>query len=183
MAKRIILYNLADNVTDEEFKEYVTTDKGPLISSLPAVKKYELVKITGSMTGEIPYKYCGIVDLTSIDELTLESDLHIHHPIEDYIKMLAIQAESSGLDGVVASAREIDIIRSVCDRDFLIVTPGIRPAWASTDDQKRIQIPAVALKAGASHLVIGRPVSKADDPAEAAARIVAEIEESLSRSA
>jgi hypothetical protein len=68
MAKRIILYNLADNVTDEAFKEYVTTDKGPLIDSLPAVKKYELVKITGSMSGEIPYKYCGIVHVTSVEE-------------------------------------------------------------------------------------------------------------------
>ena len=68
MAKRIILYNLADGVTDEAFKEYVTTDKGPLIDSLPAVKKYELVKITGSMSGQIPYKYCGIVHVTSIEE-------------------------------------------------------------------------------------------------------------------
>ena len=68
MAKRIILYNLAEGVTDEAFKEYVTTDKGPLIDSLPAVKKYELVKITGSMSGQIPYKYCGIVHVTSIEE-------------------------------------------------------------------------------------------------------------------
>ena len=68
MAKRIILYNLADGVTDEAFKEYVTTDKGPLIDSLPSVKKYELVKITGSMSGQIPYKYCGIVHVTSIEE-------------------------------------------------------------------------------------------------------------------
>ena len=68
MAKRIILYNLADNVTDEEFKEYVVNEKGPLIDALPSVKKYELVKITSSMTGEIPYKYCGIVHVTSIEE-------------------------------------------------------------------------------------------------------------------
>ena len=68
MAKRIILYNLADNVTDEEFKEYVTSDKGPLIDSLPGVKKYELVKISGSTSGEIPYKYCGIVHVTSVEE-------------------------------------------------------------------------------------------------------------------
>lgn len=68
MAKRIILYNLAEGVTDEQFKEYVTTDKGPLIDSLPSVKKYELVKITSSMTGQIPYKYCGIVHITSIEE-------------------------------------------------------------------------------------------------------------------
>ncbi|OGO19712.1 MAG: hypothetical protein A2144_05895 [Chloroflexi bacterium RBG_16_50_9] len=68
MAKRILLYNLADNVTDEEFKEYVTKDKGPLISSLPSVKKYELVKVTGAMGGKIPYKYVGIVHVTSLDE-------------------------------------------------------------------------------------------------------------------
>jgi uncharacterized protein (TIGR02118 family) len=68
MAKRIILYNLADNVTDEQFEEYVKTDKGPLIDSLPAVKKYENVRITGSMSGEIPYRYCGIVHVTSVEE-------------------------------------------------------------------------------------------------------------------
>ena len=64
MAKRIILYNLAKHVTDEEFKNYVTSEKGPLIDSLPSVKKYELVK----MAGEVPYKYVGIVHLTSVDE-------------------------------------------------------------------------------------------------------------------
>lgn len=68
MAKRIILYNLAEHMTEEAFKEYVTSEKGPLIESLPAVKKYELVKITASTSGEIPYKYCGIVHVTSIDE-------------------------------------------------------------------------------------------------------------------
>jgi hypothetical protein len=68
MAKRIILYNLAENVTDEEFKEYVTSDKGPLIDSLPSVNKYHLVKITSAMGGEIPYKYVGIVDVTSLEE-------------------------------------------------------------------------------------------------------------------
>jgi hypothetical protein len=68
MAKRIILYNLAEHVTDEEFKEYVTSEKGPLIESLPSVKKYELVRITGAAAGEIPYKYVGIVHVTSLDE-------------------------------------------------------------------------------------------------------------------
>ena len=68
MAKRIILYNLTDKVTDEEFKEYVVNEKGPLIDSLPSVTKYELVKITGSTSGDIPYKYAGIVHVTSIDE-------------------------------------------------------------------------------------------------------------------
>ena len=68
MAKRILLYNLADNMTDEKFKEYVTNDKGPLISSLPGVRKYELLKVTGAMGGKIPFKYVGIVHVTSLDE-------------------------------------------------------------------------------------------------------------------
>ena len=68
MAKRIILYNLAEHMTDEKFKEYVTKEKGPLIDSLPGVKKYELVKVTGAMGGKIPYQYVGIVHLTSLDE-------------------------------------------------------------------------------------------------------------------
>jgi len=68
MAKRVILYNLADNVTDEDFKDYVTKEKGALISSLPSVKKYELVRITGAMAGKSPYNYVGIVHLDSVEE-------------------------------------------------------------------------------------------------------------------
>ena len=68
MAKRIILYNLADNMTHEDFKDYVVNEKGHLIDRLPGVKKYELVKITGSMAGESPYQYAGIVHLDSIKE-------------------------------------------------------------------------------------------------------------------
>ncbi len=68
MAKRIILYNLAEHVTDEQFKKYVTSEKGPLISSLPTVKKYELVKIAGAPGQQLPYKYVGIVHVTSVAE-------------------------------------------------------------------------------------------------------------------
>jgi len=68
MAKEIILYNLADNVTDEEYKKFVTNEKGPLLESLSSAKKFELVKITGVATGDIPYKYVGILHLNSLDE-------------------------------------------------------------------------------------------------------------------
>jgi hypothetical protein len=69
MAKEIILYDLADNVTDKQYEDYVVKEKGPLMESLPSVKKYELVKIKGAVTGEIPYKYIGILHVTSLDEL------------------------------------------------------------------------------------------------------------------
>jgi hypothetical protein len=68
MAKRIILYNLAEHVTDEQFKKYATSEKGPLISRLPSVKKYELVKIAGASGGTIPYHYVGVVHMTSVAE-------------------------------------------------------------------------------------------------------------------
>jgi hypothetical protein len=67
MAKEIILYNLAEHVTDEEYKDYVTKEKGPLLESLSSVKKFELVKITGAVSGEIPYKYVGILHLSSLE--------------------------------------------------------------------------------------------------------------------
>jgi len=68
MAKEIILYNLAEHVTDEQYKDYVNNEKGPLLESMSSVKKFEMVKITGAVMGEIPYKYVGIMHLTSLDD-------------------------------------------------------------------------------------------------------------------
>lgn len=68
MSKEIILYNLAEHITDEEYEDYVTKEKGPLLESLSSVKKFELVKITGAASGETPYKYIGILHLSSLDE-------------------------------------------------------------------------------------------------------------------
>ena len=79
------------------------------------------------------------------------------------------------MDGVVASAREVELIRQACGDDFVVVTPGVRPAFASLDDQKRVMTPADAIAAGADYLVIGRPISAAKDPVEAAARILDEM--------
>jgi len=68
VAKQIILYNLAEHITDEEYRDYVTKEKGPLLQSLSSVQKFELVKITGAATGEVPYKYVGILHLKSLEE-------------------------------------------------------------------------------------------------------------------
>ncbi|MEJ2739554.1 MAG: hypothetical protein P8105_07000 [Dehalococcoidia bacterium] len=68
MAKEIILYNLAQHVTDEEYMDYVKNEKGPILDSMPTIKKFELVKISESAAGEIPYKYIGIAHLTSLEE-------------------------------------------------------------------------------------------------------------------
>jgi hypothetical protein len=101
MAKRIILYNLAEHMTDEKFKEYVTKEKGPLIDSLPGVKKYELVKVTGAMGGKIPYKYVGIVHLTSLDEF--EQKAVKTQKYQDFLKKFGPMAK----DMVMLSGEEI----------------------------------------------------------------------------
>jgi orotidine-5'-phosphate decarboxylase len=88
---------------------------------------------------------------------------------------LAKLAKKAGIDGVVSSPLEIPLIRSACGADFLIVTPGVRPAFASADDQKRVMTPAKTVKAGADYLVIGRPISAAPDPIKAAEAIMDEI--------
>jgi orotidine-5'-phosphate decarboxylase len=95
--------------------------------------------------------------------------------VRDQVVRLAVLAKDSGLDGVVCSAEEVVALRGACGRDFKLVVPGIRPSWAAAGDQKRIVTPADAVALGADFLVIGRPITTAADPAEAARRIGEEI--------
>lgn len=113
----------------------------------------------------------AVTVLTSIDQEILANELGVNYSVQDQIRRLAVMAKSAGLDGVVASPLEVEIIREACGPDFLIVTPGVRPAGADIGDQKRIMTPADAVNAGADYLVIGRPITKASDPAEAAEKI------------
>lgn len=118
----------------------------------------------------------AVTILTSVDETVL-SDIGMHSTCEDQVRTLAQLAEGSGMDGVVASPREISLIRaSVKKTPFLIVTPGVRPAGAVPNDQKRVSTPAEAIKMGADYLVIGRPITAATDPASAARQIAQEME-------
>ena len=97
--------------------------------------------------------------------------------MEDQVLRLAALAENCGLDGVVCSPREVAALRRERGPDFKLVVPGIRPAWAATDDQKRVETPADTVAAGADYLVIGRPITESQDPADAAKRIADEIGE------
>ena len=116
----------------------------------------------------------AVTILTSSTALTLRQ-VGIEHSVQDMVVRLARLAKASGMDGVVASPLEIGLIREACGPDFLIVTPGVRPTFATADDQKRIMTPAEAVSSGADYLVIGRPIAKAADPVLAAECIAAEI--------
>lgn len=120
----------------------------------------------------------AVTILTSSDQSTL-SEIGIDRPVDEMVVRLARLAQESGFDGVVASPREAALIRAACGADFAIVTPGVRPAFSAADDQKRITTPADAIAAGATALVIGRPISAAADPLDAAGKILSEISAAL----
>lgn len=121
-----------------------------------------------------PPKVLAVTVLTSLDREAL-TELGLDQPPEELVLRWALLARDSGLAGVVASAREAPVLRRECGPDFLIVTPGIRPSWSVTGDQRRVMTPSDAVKAGSDILVIGRPITGAEDPEDAALRILGEI--------
>jgi orotidine-5'-phosphate decarboxylase len=119
-------------------------------------------------------KLIGVTVLTSLDEGDLDA-VGQSGPVADQVRRLALLAQANGLDGVVCSPHEVASLRAACGPDFLLVVPGIRPAGAARGDQKRVMGPREALAAGADYLVIGRPITEAPDPADAARAILGEI--------
>jgi orotidine-5'-phosphate decarboxylase len=124
-------------------------------------------------------KILAVTVLTSYDD----GDLHAagyRLGVSDLVEARAQQAQVIGVDGLVCSPEEAEALRKIVGHRMHLVTPGIRPAGSSSDDQKRIMTPARAIAAGADYLVVGRPVTGAADPKAAAEAIVAEIEKALS---
>jgi len=120
----------------------------------------------------------GVTILTSLQNEDLASVGMIPDTPGQVLRLAAL-ARAAGLSGVVCSAKEIEIVRKEVGPDFLIVTPGIRPAGAAVQDQKRVMTPALAVAKGSDYLVIGRPITQAAFPAEAFAEIVRELESGL----
>ncbi|MEG1500755.1 MAG: orotidine-5'-phosphate decarboxylase [Clostridiales bacterium] len=121
----------------------------------------------------------AVTVLTSMSQKVFEEEVGINRPIADQVVAWAKLSQKSGLDGVVCSPWEITSIRQACGDDFIIVTPGVRPSWAASNDQERIMTPKEAVQRGATYLVVGRPITTHHNPKEAARMIVAEMEEAV----
>ena len=159
------------------------TQLGVSIFNVHAAGGREMMRRTADAVSQIVIKeriprpsVIAVTILTSMDEAVL-SEIGLHSSSEDQVRNLAQLAEASGMDGVVASPREVSLIRANIKRTpFLIVTPGVRPTGALANDQKRVSTPAEAIKMGADYLVIGRPITAAADPASAAQQIAQDME-------
>jgi len=153
-------------------------EKGAALTTIHTLGGLEMMKaaVQGvASAGDKAPAVLGVTILTSLDEDTLRNDLKIEKSIPSMVRFLAENAKAAGLNGVVASPLELSLLREHLDESFLIVTPGIRPAWSAANDQKRIMTPRDAFERGASYIVIGRPVTAAEDPAEALRKIHDEI--------
>lgn len=162
------------------------TRLGVSIFNVHAAGGAEMMKRTIAAVNEVSVKeglakpkVIAVTLLTSIDQNTLAQIGILNEP-RSVVSSWAQLAADCGLDGVVASPQEIEIIRAAVDKpDFVIVTPGIRPAGNVADDQRRVLTATEAIRAGADYLVVGRPILNAADPAAAANIIVAEIDAAL----
>lgn len=116
-------------------------------------------------------KVIGVTVLTSMSENQFRREMGVQRKLPEHVVELAKLAEKAGLDGVVASAMEARDVRRNTSPGFLIVTPGIRPAWSEANDQMRVLTPYEALEAGSSYLVVGRPITRSEDPRQALERL------------
>lgn len=139
-------------------------------------KAVEAAKEEAARLKTTPPLILGVTVLTSLDKKDMQS-VGINGPVDEEVLRLVKLSEKAGLDGVVASAKEVAKIRKVVKKDFLIVTPGIRPSWSQKSDQKRVATPKEAIDMGADYLVIGRPITVQGDPQAAAERIIEEIKD------
>ncbi len=122
-----------------------------------------------------PPQLLAITLLTSLNSRDLAFDLKIPLELPEYALQMALLAKDSGINGAVCSPQEVAQLRQVCGKDFVLVCPGVRPSWSQSGDQRRVMTPKEALNAGANYLVIGRPITMADDPVMAWNRIIDEL--------
>lgn len=172
---------------DLKFHDIPNTVAGAVKGALPLKPAYLTIHASGgpamiaaaakaaATADGVRPRILAVTVLTSLDDGDLAA-VGQTGPVAEQVKRLALHAKEAGADGIVCSPNEVAVLRPLVGPDFVLMVPGIRPAWAAANDQKRVMTPAEAIAAGADHLVIGRPITGAADPAEAAERINAEIQ-------
>jgi len=141
----------------------------------------KMAKETAKRYGKEKPTILGVSLLTSFGQRTLTEELKVNMNIDDYVSSLAKLAKETGLDGVIASATDVPKFKKECGDDFIILCPAIRPTWSVVNDQVRVVTPSDAIKAGVDYLVVGRPITAADDRVSAAKLILDEIENALQK--
>jgi orotidine-5'-phosphate decarboxylase len=139
----------------------------------------DAVQSASAEAGVPPPILLGVTLLTSVSPEELRDELHSGLSTEEYVTSMARLVQASGGQGVVASPHEIEAVRKACGSGFLIVTPGVRPAGVEAGDQRRTMTPGEAVKRGADYLVVGRAITGAPDPVDAARRIEEEVATAL----
>lgn len=149
----------------------------PAIMNVHAVGGAAMMRAANEARAGVPSDDTLLIAVTVLTSLSDEdlAELGVNASAKDQAVRLAKLAKANGLDGVVCSPWEIAPIRAACGDDFKLVVPGIRPSWAAAGDQKRIMTPADAVREGADYLVMGRPITAADDPVAAAERVAEEL--------
>ena len=166
-----------------EKASYNVIKNGANFFNVHATGGIEMMKAAKKGAMEAAQKYgkknplvLAVTVLTSINQDTLSNELSNTKSVEDFVIQLAKNARIAGLDGVVASAKELKAIKQELGNDFIVLTPGIRPSWSATNDQQRIATPSSAIKDGADFIVLGRAVTAASDKIEAMKKIYEEIQ-------
>lgn len=135
----------------------------------------EAVRSEAKEKNVTPPMVIAVTILTSLNDAALRDELQWNVGVEQAVERLAKLSRDCGIDGVVASAMEAAKIRQSCGENFVIITPGVRPEWAGADDQARAVTPGQALANGADYIVVGRPITRHENPADAARKIVEEV--------
>ncbi len=158
------------------------TKLGVYMFNIHASSGYEAMKRCRDQVAELCLKenlyrpkMLGVTVLTSIAPETLREEFGIQHSLKTHVKHLSAMTQQAGLDGVIASGHEVSMIRNRCGKDFLIITPGIRPSWYPPDDQQRTMTPRQAIREGADYLVVGRSILAQPDPLKALDLITVEM--------
>ena len=148
----------------------ITSEITPAYLNIHAAGGLEMMKAAKAAC-PAETKLLAVTILTSLDEQAIE-EVGYKEGLGDRVVQMTKLTQAAGLDGVVCSSHEIEAIRDACGDDFILMVPGIRPAGSAVGDQSRVMTPKEAIDKGATHLVIGRPISQSDDPANAAQDIL-----------